>query len=136
MCAIGGVWANDATPKSGFVPAFGSGIINTATSHGLALPVTAITTSGNESTVLAVVNDKVQRRTVATGLTARGLVEIKSGVAEGDSVIARAGSFLRDGDSVRAISGEAPPAPGAADAALNPPVAGHPANPGTVSEIE
>ncbi|MEQ1576176.1 MAG: efflux RND transporter periplasmic adaptor subunit [Hyphomicrobium sp.] len=84
--------------------AFGSGIIETAVSHGLALPVTAISTAGDQSTVLAVVNGRVQRRTVTTGLTAGGLVEIKSGLAEGDQVIARAGSFLRDGDAVRAIS--------------------------------
>ncbi len=83
------------------VGAFGSGVIEAAKSHGLALPVTAVSTSNDESTVLAVAGDKVQRRVVTIGLSAGGLVEIKSGLAEGDIVIARAGSFLRDGDSVR-----------------------------------
>jgi len=86
--------------KSG---AFGSGVIQTATSHGLSLPVTAVSTANGESTVLAVVNDKVQRRIVTTGLSVGGLVEIKSGLAEGNTVIARAGSFLRDGDAVRPV---------------------------------
>jgi HlyD family secretion protein len=85
------------------VGAFGSGMIQTATSHGLALPVTALSTAAGESTVLAVNGQKVERRVVTTGLSVAGLVEIKSGLADGDTVIARAGSFLRDGDTVRPL---------------------------------
>ena len=110
------------------VGAFGSGIIETASSHGLALPVTAVSTAGSQSTVLAVYGDKVQRREVTTGLTAGGLVEIKSGLAEGDSVIARAGSFLRDGDTVRAVPAVTAPAAGTASTGV--------AEPASLSEIQ
>ena len=48
----------------------------------------------------AVVGDKVETRQVVTGLVSGGLVEIKSGVSEGETVVARAGSFLRNGDAV------------------------------------
>ena len=85
------------------VGAFGSGTIQTATSRGLALPVTAVSTSAGESIVLAVNGQKVVRRVVTTGLSVAGLVEIKSGLEDGDIVIARAGSFLRDGDTVRPL---------------------------------
>ena len=60
------------------IGAFGSGVIEAAKSHGLALPVTAVSTTQTESSVLAVANDKVQRRVVTTGLSAGGMVEIKS----------------------------------------------------------
>ncbi len=110
------------------VGAFGSGIIQTATSHGLSLPVTAVSTADGESTVLAVSGDKVQRRVVTTGLSVAGFVEIKSGLSDGDTVIARAGSFLRDGDTVRPILEEkAAPAGTANSGAIST---------GTVSEIQ
>lgn len=110
------------------VGAFGSGIIEASTSHGLALPVTAVSTAANQSTVLTVNGDKVQRRVVTTGLTAGGLVEIKSGLEEGDSVIARAGSFLRDGDIVRPIPVETGGTAGTASNSA--------ASPSSVSEIQ
>ncbi len=47
--------------------------------------------------------DKVALRTVETGLTSGGLIEIRKGLSEGDRVIARAGTFLKDGDAVRAV---------------------------------
>jgi HlyD family secretion protein len=46
---------------------------------------------------------RVEARTVATGLSAEGFTEIRNGVSAGESVVARAGSFLRDGDRVRAV---------------------------------
>ena len=44
-----------------------------------------------------------RRRAIKTGLTADGLVEVREGLAEGDLVVARAGTFLRDGDAVRPV---------------------------------
>ena len=49
------------------------------------------------------VNGAVRQRAITTGLTSGGLVEVKSGVAAGDIVVAKAGTFLRDGDAVRPI---------------------------------
>jgi HlyD family secretion protein len=46
---------------------------------------------------------RVARRDVDTGLIAGGLVEIRNGLNEGDIVVARSGTFLRDGDAVRTV---------------------------------
>jgi len=45
----------------------------------------------------------VRERNIEIGLTSGGLVEVRKGVVEGDRVIARAGTFLKDGDIVRPI---------------------------------
>ena len=42
----------------------------------------------------------------AAGLAAGALVEVRDGLAEGDLVVARSGTFLRDGDAVRPIIAE------------------------------
>ncbi len=46
---------------------------------------------------------RVEARIVVPGLSAEGFTEIRDGVAAGERVVARAGSFLRDGDRVRAV---------------------------------
>jgi hypothetical protein len=57
--------------------------------------------------VLAVVGDRVEVRRVRTGLNAEGFVEVTEGLKAGEAIVARAGSFLRDGDVVRAVAVEA-----------------------------
>ena len=55
-------------------------------------------------TFVQIVRDgRVVRRGVKTGLIARGLVEVLQGLDDGDVVVARAGTFLRNGDAVRAV---------------------------------
>ncbi|MFY9292029.1 MAG: efflux RND transporter periplasmic adaptor subunit, partial [Methylorubrum rhodinum] len=55
------------------------------------------------ATVLAVAEGRVAARRVETGLSAEGFTEVRSGIAAGETVVARAGSFLRDGDRVRPV---------------------------------
>lgn len=85
------------------IGAFARGTIDTRQSTGLALPATAITFAIDGPHVLVVQGDIVQRRAVKTGLASGGLVEILDGVALDDIVVARAGTFLRDGDKVRPV---------------------------------
>jgi hypothetical protein len=47
--------------------------------------------------------NRVATRRIATGLAAGALVQVREGLAEGDLVVARAGTFLRDGDAVRPV---------------------------------
>jgi len=89
------------------IGAFGRGMIETAKSRGLAVPVSAVVYTGETMTVQVVVNSIVETRRVTPGLTADGLVELRDGVAEGDLVVTRAGTFLRNGDTVRPIIPEA-----------------------------
>jgi multidrug efflux pump subunit AcrA (membrane-fusion protein) len=63
----------------------------------LAVPVTAITQSGGRSYVTVSANGKTSKRTVTTGTTANGQVEITSGVRAGEQVVITLPNFARNG---------------------------------------
>lgn len=88
------------------IGAFASGTIETARQRGLSVPVSAISYSTTGILAQAIINDKVETRAVKTGLQSGGLVQITEGLNDGDVVVARAGTFLRDGDTVRAVTPE------------------------------
>lgn len=83
------------------VGAFGRGHITTARSSGLSAPRNAVMYDGNRPNVLIVVNGIVKRRIIALGLETTDRIEVRSGLREGDKIIAKAGTFLRSGDHVR-----------------------------------
>lgn len=85
------------------IGAFARGVIQTAHSTGVALPASAVTFATDGPHVYLVKNDTVTRQAVKTGLQAEKLVEILEGVALDDVVVARAGTFLRDGDKIRPV---------------------------------
>jgi len=85
------------------VGAFGRANIETAVSSGLAVPAAAVLYGPNGPTVQVVRNNRVETRAVKVGLAANALVEVRDGLADGDLVVARAGTFLRDGDTVRPV---------------------------------
>lgn len=82
---------------------FGRAIITLAAEEGVALPLTAVTFSDNGPTVQIVKDGKVQVRKVITGLVGTDVIEITQGVAAGETFVARAGSFVRDGDTVTPV---------------------------------
>lgn len=82
---------------------YARGTIEIARRTGLALPLAAVQFDRDGAYVLVVAGDTVSRRPVTTGLMGEGFVEIRSGVQPGESVIARAGGFLRDGDTVTPV---------------------------------
>ena len=85
------------------IGSYARGRIETATSRGIAVPSSAVTFDHGLASVQVITGDKVQKRAVTVGLVANDLVEITSGVKEGELVVTRAGTFLRDGDVVRPI---------------------------------
>lgn len=85
------------------IGAFATGTIETARSRGLAVPVSAILYSGDTATVQIVLDGKITTRQVRLGLSSGGLVEVRDGLKEGDAVVAKSGTFLRDGDVVRPV---------------------------------
>ncbi|MBZ6078814.1 efflux RND transporter periplasmic adaptor subunit [Microvirga puerhi] len=95
------------------IGAFARGSVEVARETGLTVPLSAILYDAKGPTVQVVVNDHVQTRRVRTGLSAQGAAQIEEGVVSGEAVIARAGSFLRDGDAVRPVIVEATRAEGA-----------------------
>ena len=82
---------------------FARGTIATAKGSGLAIPASAVMRGGEGPSVLVVDDGRVVARAIRIGLEAGGLVEVESGLVEGDLVVARAGSFLREGDAVRPV---------------------------------
>jgi HlyD family secretion protein len=95
--------ARDATLRIG---AFARGTIEVARRIGVAVPMASVVYGVEGATVLAVVNSTVEARRVRTGLSDGTFVEVE-GVTAGEAVVARAGSFLRQGDVIRPV-----PAPG------------------------
>ncbi len=89
------------------VGAFARGVVETASAQGVLVPRTAVVTNERGSTVQVVTNDVVETRAVTLGIADEARVEIREGVAENESVVARAGTFVRDGDRVRPIEADA-----------------------------
>jgi HlyD family secretion protein len=85
------------------VGSFARGVIATANGSGLAVPASGILYGPDGATVQVVRNNRVETRKVKTGLAGGALVEVREGLEEGDLVVARAGTFLREGDAVRPV---------------------------------
>ncbi|MFL5124750.1 MAG: efflux RND transporter periplasmic adaptor subunit [Microvirga sp.] len=89
------------------IGSFARGTVEVARRTGVAVPTASVLYGADGPTVLAIVGDRVELRRVATGLNAEGFVEVTEGLKAGEAIVARAGSFLRDGDVVRAVAVEA-----------------------------
>lgn len=85
------------------IGAFGRGTIETGEGRAVAVPLAAVLYTDEGATVQVVRDGKVETRTVKTGHQAGGKVAIESGLSEGELVVAKAGTFLRDGDAVRPL---------------------------------
>lgn len=72
----------------------------------VAVPVTAVGSNGEGSTVMRVVEGAVQRVPVKTGIRDGGWVEIIEGLSEGETVVTKAGAFVRDGDRINPVPAE------------------------------
>ena len=71
--------------------------------QGLAVPVTAIGRYDGQTTVMTVANGVAERRVVTTGIREGGWVEIIQGLNDGETVVTKAGSFVRDGDKINPV---------------------------------
>ena len=85
------------------IGAFASGEVDLTSRDGVGAPTTAITRDGDDGVALVVKDGKVEARKVKLGIVEGDEVEIVSGVKPGETLVARAGSFLRPGDRVRAM---------------------------------
>ena len=86
------------------VGSFARGTINTADGSGLAIPASAVLYGTQGATVQVVRGNRVVTTPIKTGLASGALVEVRQGLTNGDLVVARAGTFLRDGDAVRPVA--------------------------------
>jgi len=85
------------------IGAFASGEVERARGDGLSAPASALTRDGDSARLDVVRDGKVEERRVTPGVVNGDAVEIKQGLAEGESVVARAAAFLRPGDRVRPV---------------------------------
>ena len=87
-----------------FRPGLSAGAVITTQRHeAVTVPVTAVLSGGGDSTVLVVRDNRIEARIVDAGLIWQGQREIRSGLSAGETVIARAGAFFREGDPVRPV---------------------------------
>jgi multidrug efflux pump subunit AcrA (membrane-fusion protein) len=82
---------------------FARGEVIVANGMGLAVPRSAVLFGKSGPSVQVVENDKVEARPVTLGLAEADMIELRSGVTEGALVVAKSGTFLRNGDSVRPV---------------------------------
>lgn len=69
----------------------------------IAIPVTAVGSGLDGTSVMKVTGDSVERVLVQTGIRDRGWVEVLSGLTAGDVVVTKAGAFVRDGDRINPV---------------------------------
>ena len=67
------------------------------------MPASAVERDGGGARTLIVRDGVVELRKVTLGVTEGDALEIASGIAPGETVVARAAAFLRPGDRVRAV---------------------------------
>ncbi|MBO0661460.1 efflux RND transporter periplasmic adaptor subunit [Jiella sp. CQZ9-1] len=82
---------------------FARGVVEVARSTGVLVPRSAVVFEGDDAAVQVVKDGVVERRVVDLGLTTADQVEIVKGVAQGESVVAVAGAFVRNGDTVTPV---------------------------------
>jgi HlyD family secretion protein len=106
---LGQVFIAITTNRRLLINSTGKAQIKTGQSCGVSVPLTAVLYGTGGTVVQVVRRQRVETKRVETGLMSGGQVEIREGLSEGDIVVARAGSLLREGDPVR-------PMPASADA--------------------
>ena len=83
---------------------YAMGEVLVAERNTAAAPITALGISPEGQTALKVTGDVARRVLVTTGIRDAGWVEITNGLAPGDSIVAKAGAFVRDGDRITPVA--------------------------------
>lgn len=86
---------------------FARGEIELVRREGIAVPASALVYRGDNAFLQLVEDGKVRSVAVKVGVRAGAVVEIVEGVAEGQEVVARAGTFVTDGDHVTPVREDA-----------------------------
>jgi multidrug efflux pump subunit AcrA (membrane-fusion protein) len=86
---------------------FARATIDANRSCGISVPRSAVRYRTEGTSVQVVRNDAIETRLVQVGFHSDNDTEIRSGLQEGDMIVANAGSSLRDGDKVTPIVADA-----------------------------
>lgn len=101
---LGQVYISITQPRRLLVNSSARALIKTGQSCGISVPLTAILYSEAGTVVQVVRRGRVETKQVEVGLMSGGQVEVRQGIEEGDTVVARAGAILREGDPVRPVT--------------------------------
>jgi HlyD family secretion protein len=91
---------DDAAARAGM---YGNADITIGQADDIALPLSAITSEKNVTTVRLVTDGVVKMQQVKTGIQDGPYIEVTEGLKEGDLVVAKAGVFVRDGDRINPV---------------------------------
>ncbi|MBX5106032.1 efflux RND transporter periplasmic adaptor subunit [Rhizobium lentis] len=80
------------------IGALASARIQIGSSKGIFLPASAIAGTGEEPSIKILRDNRIERKPVLLGWRQAGFIQIRSGVNEGDLVVAKAGGFLEAGE--------------------------------------
>jgi HlyD family secretion protein len=86
---------------------FARGEIELVRREGVAVPASAVMYAGADAFLQSVEDGKVKTQPVTLGARSGEMVEIMSGISEGEEVVSRAGTFVADGDLVTPVRVEA-----------------------------
>lgn len=104
---LGQVRVQVTTPRARLLMnSSGRATIKTGESCNVAVPLTAVLYGSSGAVIQVVRANRVETRRVEIGLMSAGQVEIREGVNEGDTVVARAGALLREGDPVQVVAAD------------------------------
>ncbi|MFD2264170.1 efflux RND transporter periplasmic adaptor subunit [Lacibacterium aquatile] len=84
---------------------FMRGAIITNQRETLAIPASAVLFTNGGKSIQIIENDRIVTKPIVTGLVDGASIEVQEGIAAGAAVVARSGSFLRQGDVVRPVIG-------------------------------
>jgi len=90
---------------------YARGTLLLGNSNALTLPLSAVLLRDGFSYVMRLdANNRVSQHKVETGRQLGSFIEVRSGIAPQDRVVANGGGFLSDGDTVRVVPTPAPAA--------------------------
>ncbi|MCM2473204.1 efflux RND transporter periplasmic adaptor subunit [Rhizobium sp. CG5] len=82
---------------------YGSAEIVIESQEGIALPLSAVNTDKDGSTVRLVNDGIVKQVKIDTGIQDGAYIQVTSGIGGQDEVVAKAGAFVRDGDHINPV---------------------------------
>jgi RND family efflux transporter MFP subunit len=85
------------------IGAFASAEVELVRRDGVGAPASAVRREGDAARLYVVRDGRIEERTVTPGIVDGDAIEIKDGLAEGETVVAKAAAFLRPGDWVRPV---------------------------------
>jgi len=96
--------ADDSRLKPG---AYARAAVTLGARSGPTVPQSAVLFDADGPYLLTVADGIVSERRIVAGLTGQGRMLVAEGVSVDDTVVARAGGFLRDGDRIEPVAGDA-----------------------------